>query len=183
MPVSNIIAAAKAPLAVTGRSWLDVEYKRKLTDYVWWKQIIFRVFLGFARFCDTHLELPTIIHHDKQGHFTIDYCGVFTSKVLALAAIDVMKSERSGSGRLSQFGWVDLPLNGINPEQSGRYGDADFVDSGTLSFQRANKVVHCPFNGSACTPDETVKRRAVTGIAMQSREVLEQARSLNRSQT
>lgn len=175
------IATLRAPLAMAGRCWLAVEYKRKMTGYAWWKQIVFHIFLAFARFCDTVLELPTIIRYDRRDRFWIDYCGSFSSKDLTLSAIDVMRAEREREGRKSQFGWTELPLNGVTPEQSGRYLDQDFPGTDTLQFQRANQIVKCPFNGSQCNPDETIKRQAIDEIVRESTRVVEGARKLKRS--
>ena len=148
--MSAKVQLTRAPLAATGESCLVTEYKRKMTGHVWWKQIAFRIFLAIARFCDTRLGLPTIIHHDKAGNFWIDYCGTFDTRDLALAAIERMREDREVN--TGQFNWTDLPRNGVAPEQSGRYYDQDFPGTDTLAFKRANRKVECPYTHKMCSP-------------------------------
>lgn len=176
---SAMTQLVRAPLAAAGTSTLATEYKRKLKGYPWWKQIIFDVTRMWLRFCDTRLHLPTIIHHDKRGDFTIDYCGTFDDRELALAAIAKMKEARETEAEASsQFQWQDLPRNGLTPEASGRYFDSDFPNEETLQFQRANRTVRCPFNGSQCNPDETAPRSTLNTIVKRSQEANDAARNL-----
>ena len=167
-------------LAVAGKSVLVHEYKRKMTGYPFWKQAIFHVFLAFARFCDTVLELPVIIHHSgkKKGRFRIDYCGTFDTRTLADAAIESMKAQRKASGEESTFGWVDLDHNAVAPGDSGRYHDAGF-DVKSKQYDRANRVIRCPVNNGLCNPDETVSRRKINEVAASASQVVERARELN----
>lgn len=183
-PIQISAPLVRAPLAIASTSTLATEYKRKLRGFPWWKQIIFEATRKWLWFCDTKLHLPVIIHHDKKGDFSIDYCGTFDTRELALAAIGKMREERIAAGETeSTFHWNDLPHNGVTPAKSGRYMDQGFVGDDSLRFERSNRTVNCPFNGSLCTPDETVSRHEVNDIARQSTAVLEQARNLKRSQT
>ena len=154
--MSAMTQLTRAPLAATGESCLVTEYKRQMTGHVWWKQIAFRIFLMIARFCDTKLGLPTIIHHDRHGRFWIDYCGTFDTRELALAAIAKMRESRNGEGKDGQFNWTDLPRNGVAPEKSSRYYDQDFPGTDTLAFKRANQKVECPYTHKLCNPEKVI---------------------------
>lgn len=145
---------ARAILAVVGTGTLVTEYKRRTTGYSWWKQAIFDVTRRWLRFCDTVLHLPTIVHHDREGDFTIDYCGLYDNRELALRAIAELARDRDAS--VSQLGWVDLPRNGVAPEASGRHYDAGFPTTPTTAFDHANRRETCPFTHRMCTPSHVI---------------------------
>lgn len=166
-------AVTRIPLATAGVSTLVTEYKRKLYGYPLWKQLIFDTTRKWLRFCDVVLHLPTIVHHDKQGDFTVDYCGEFDAEELAFAAIERMRDEREASQRDSQFLWHTIPRNGVTPEKSGRYGDSGFENKGEPGI--LDQMVIC-----RCRPD-TVKRGDILAVARESERLVQSTRTLTKN--
>lgn len=151
-------APARARPAEVGKSWLVVEYKRRLNDLPRWKRQLFFMLRAVLRFCDRRLGLPVIVHHvacpfcharglpvdARGGYFRIDYSGTFSEPELALAAIVQMDQDRGCRGD-TRFGWQELDLNAVAPALSDRYYAGDFPDlDGRQSLLRLSKA-QCPF--------------------------------------
>lgn len=135
-------APARARPAEVGKSWLVVEYKRRLNDLPRWKRRLFLMLRSVLRFCDRRLGLPVIVHHaacpfcgaaglpidPHAGYFRIDYSGTFSEPELALAAMIKMERDRGCDGA-TRFGRQELDLNAVAPAVSDRYYVGGFLES------------------------------------------------------
>lgn len=139
------------PLAEVGLAYNVTQIKRDLAGQPRWKRFIFYwLWLPLCRFVSCRLELPVMIKMDGPNACWTEHRGDFTSKDLAVQAIN---------GRPDMH-WTEVPVGALNSERTGRLGRQDTPGASTTQYKRANRIhgqtETCPFTLKKCNPDATI---------------------------